>query len=180
MLTKTDILAYLSEMNDEMASLAIHGEVVLCGGAVMTLVYDARQATKDIDALYEPAARMREIAAKIAQNHALDSDWFNDGAKGFIDTSRMGFETVKVFSNLTVKAPDAKGMLALKLASARENSKDTDDALFLMNHIGIESEQELFDTVEDNIHPQRLTAHAHFFIKEMYSRYRNGLEEKGR
>lgn len=48
MLTKEEIRAYLSEMNDRLAEHGVSGEVVLCGGAVMSLVYDARPSTKDI------------------------------------------------------------------------------------------------------------------------------------
>ena len=132
MLTKDQIYRYLSEMNDRLAAQNVAGEVVLCGGAVMALVYDARPSTKDVDALFAPTAVIRDIAKSMAEEHGLEEDWFNDAAKGFIDTSRMAFQDVVVFSHLRVRRPGDEEMLALKLASAREDSMDAKDALFLM------------------------------------------------
>lgn len=95
----------------------------------MALVYDARPSTKDVDALFMPTGIIREIVAEIADEHGLESDWLNDAAKGFIDTSRMEFEDVFALSNLKVRRPGDREMLALKLASAREDSMDAADAL---------------------------------------------------
>lgn len=175
MLSKSDIEGYLKEIAAAMEAEEIRSEIVLCGGAVMTMVYDARPSTKDIDALFEPAAKLRMIASRIAERDGLEADWLNDGAKGFIDTSRMTFETVRDFGALVVKTPDTRGMLALKLVSAREDSKDAADALFLMERLDIQSEAELFEIIEENIAPPRLTPLANFFAKEMYQKY---LEKK--
>lgn len=38
MLTKNDIERFLVEINDEMAKRKISGEMVICGGAVMTAI----------------------------------------------------------------------------------------------------------------------------------------------
>lgn len=113
---------------------------------------------------------LREIAAKIAQRHGLEDDWFNDAAKGFIDTSRMSFEPVMDLSALRVMRPDDEGMLAMKLASAREDSMDASDAVFLIRRLGITDEDELLDMMERNVPPQRLTPMAGFFAKEMLRR----------
>lgn len=71
---------------------------------------------------------------------------------------------------LTIKRPDDKAMLAMKLASAREDSKDADDAVFLIRRLGIKDEAELLDIIEDNISKQQLTPMAGFFAKEMLRR----------
>lgn len=172
MLTKEQIEQYLSEMNDRLAAQGVSGEIVLCGGAVMTLVYNARLSTKDIDALFAPTAILRNIAKNMAEEHGLDSDWFNDAAKGFIDTSRMEFEDVKRYSNLIVRRPGDEEMLALKLASAREDSKDAEDALLLMEVVGIASLEQVYEIIERHIPSQRLTPLASFFAQEIYARYR--------
>jgi len=59
-LSKDDILIYLKLMNDKLAKQNLIGEVSICGGAAMTLVYDARDSTFDIDALYKPKEVMRQ------------------------------------------------------------------------------------------------------------------------
>ncbi len=143
---------------------------MLCGGAVMALVYEARQSTKDIDALFEPTRELRQIAAEMARRHGLEEDWLNDAAKAFIDTSRMSFTSVMKMKALRVLRPDDEGMLAMKLASAREDSKDADDAVFLIRRLGITDEDELLDMMERNIPKRMLTPMAGFFAKEMLKR----------
>ena len=161
-------------MDAELAAAGLTGEIVLCGGAVMACVYEARPSTKDVDALFEPARELRAIAERIAVRHDLEADWFNDAAKGFVDTSRMSFELVMEMSALRVMRPDDEGMLAMKLASAREDSKDVDDAVFLIRRLGITDEDVLLDTMERNIPKQRLTPMAGFFAKEMLRRALDG------
>lgn len=62
-------------------------------------------------------------------------------------------------------------MLALKLASARENSKDADDALFLMGIVNVESLEEAYEILEHYIPSAQLTPMASFFTEEIYHRY---------
>ena len=44
-MTAEDIEQYLREVNDELASQNVNGEICLYGGAAMYLVYKARLAT---------------------------------------------------------------------------------------------------------------------------------------
>jgi len=75
MLTKNQILKYLSQLADELKAQGLKGEILLTGGAAMCLVHEARDMTKDIDALYEPKTVINQIAAKIAEQEGLPSDW---------------------------------------------------------------------------------------------------------
>lgn len=170
-LTKEQIEGYLEEVNAHLAQQDIRGEVVLCGGAVMTLAYDARLSTKDIDGIFAPAGIIRQIIKTIAEEHGLEEDWFNDAAKGFIDTSRMRFTALRTYSHLKVIRPGDKEMLALKLASAREDSKDADDALLLMSVVNVTSLEEVYEILERYIPPPQLTPMASFFAEEIFSRY---------
>lgn len=171
MLTKEQIENYLKELNTHLAEQNIVGEVVLCGGAVMTLAYDARFSTKDIDGIFAPSEVIRQIIKTMAVEHGLEEDWFNDAAKGFIDTGRMNFTEMLTYSHLKVSRPGDKEMLALKLASAREDSKDADDTLFLMGVNDVSSLEEVYDILEHYIPPARLTPMASFFAEEIYNRY---------
>ena len=178
MLTKEQIDQYLHEMDERLAAQGLTGEIILCGGAVMAYVYEARQSTKDIDALFAPTQALRKIASDMAKDHGLEPDWFNDAAKGFIDTSKMNFVDVSRMQALTVKRPDDEGMLAMKLASAREDSKDASDAVYLIRRLGIKQLDMLYDIMEKNIPKPRLTPISGFFAKEMLERaYAADVEE---
>ena len=48
-----EIKQYLAELNEELRAMDVKGEVCLYGGAVMCLAFNARRATKDVDAVFE-------------------------------------------------------------------------------------------------------------------------------
>ena len=59
-------------------------EISLYGGAVFTLVYGSRDATKDVDALVRPAAAGQRLAAVVAREQGLAGDWLNDQVRQFV------------------------------------------------------------------------------------------------
>jgi len=63
-------------------------EVSLYGGAVFTLVYGSRDATKDVDALVRPVAIAQKLAKKVAAELDLPDDWLNDNVKQFLAEKR--------------------------------------------------------------------------------------------
>ena len=78
-LTRTQIETYLREVGVELESHGLIGEILLTGGAFMTLVLRSRNSTKDVDAVpISDAAPLRAAAASVAKRHSLPSDWLND------------------------------------------------------------------------------------------------------
>lgn len=63
MIQKEQILFYLKELNSKLAAPGVKGEICLYGGAVMSLVYDARPSTKDVDAVFKPKQQLRQAIA---------------------------------------------------------------------------------------------------------------------
>lgn len=178
MLSKEQIEGYLQEIAESLQSKQIDGEIILCGGAVMTWYYESRDQTRDIDAAFSPQSVIRDIAKGIALEDDLESDWLNDGAKGFIDTTRMRFVTVMDLPGLTVKMPDAEAMLAMKLAAARIEGRDKEDTLFLMKHLDVKSLDQVYEILEKNIHPSQLTAQVSLFTQAMYQEYDEGRQSR--
>lgn len=166
MLTKERIESLFQSLNALLAERGEVGEVGLVGGAVMCLVYNARLATKNVDAIFEPAAVIRELAARIAITEAIPPDWLNDAAKGFI---LPGFERQDVInlSNLRVWAPEPRYMLAMKCISARWDSSDRDDVLFLIKLLKLTKPQEVFDIIEGYYPQNRIPPKTQFLIEEL-------------
>ncbi len=67
MLTKKRIQHLFECLNECLRERGEMGEVGLVGGAVMCLVFNARPSTKDVDAIFEPASVIRELARKVAE-----------------------------------------------------------------------------------------------------------------
>lgn len=177
MLSKNDIEKLLIEVNEKLKERGKFGEIIIAGGATLALVFNARNTTKDIDALFRPSQEMREIINEIANENDLDSDWLNDGVKGFF-TEKMRADLYKEYSNLSVYTVNAESMLALKLTSARFDSKDMADSIVLMKHIGIKSEDELFNIIEKYTTKNQQTINSHYFTKEAFLKYQQEMERQ--
>lgn len=176
MLSKGQMIDLLYRINRRLEEKGVQGEILMAGGASLALVYDARDSTKDIDALFEPADTIRAIAKELAQEEGIAEDWLNDGVKGFIDTRKQSSDIFLQLSNLTVRTIDAEGLLAMKLVSARANSSDLADSVALMRHLKVSKIDELFAITESRIPANQLTPKANFFIQVAFEEYENELK----
>ena len=82
LLNRDAIIRALDRLSHELEKQGVVGEVCLFGGTVMVLAFTARLATKDVDALFQPAALIRQLAHNISEELRLPPDWLNDGVKG--------------------------------------------------------------------------------------------------
>ena len=127
MLAKREIERLFKLLNDELAKTNQTGEVYLVGGAVMCLVYDARASTKDVDALFKPAAAIREAARRVALQARAADDWLNDGVKGYL-SERGDFRRYVDHSNLRVMVASPEYLLAMKCLAMRLGAEFHDEA----------------------------------------------------
>ena len=115
---KVEIEKFLMILNDRLKKENVTGEVVLFGGAVMCLVFDSREQTRDIDAVYYPKEVINRIIHEMAKEYALSENWFNDSVKGFM-SSEYDLEKVKDYGNLVVYSPSAEYIFAMKCYACR-------------------------------------------------------------
>ncbi len=156
----------LTALNAELARTGHMGEVGLCGGAVMCLVFQSREATKDIDGIFEPTTVIRKAIKRVAQRMGVDESWLNDAAKGFFSADPPKQEVLNL-SNLRVWAPKADYMLAMKCISARIDTHDRDDVLFLIRHLGIKRIKAVYKVIE-RYYPKKLVpAKTQFLLEEI-------------
>lgn len=167
-MTKDEIIRYLKELNDELHSMEIKGELCLYGGAVMSLAYDARPDTKDVDAIFKPAQQIREAAARIARTHDLRPDWLNDGVKGFLVPHKQ--RILAEFPNLRVFIPEPDYLLAMKAISARTNTLDAADVKFLIGLLELKSVDDVLTLVENYYPRNQIKPATQFFIEELFGK----------
>ena len=167
MLSADQIRELFEDMNTELSKRNETAEIGIVGGAVMCLVFHARLATRDVDAIFKPADLVRRLAAQIGERRGLPPDWLNDAAKGFIqgDFTR---QDVLNLSHLRVWAPEAKYMLAMKCISARWDTHDRDDVLFLINFLQLKSASDVFSIIENYYPKKQIPAKTQFFIDETF------------
>jgi hypothetical protein len=163
---REEIVAYLEELNTELARMDVVGELCLYGGAVMCVVYQARPSTKDVDAIFQPTSQMRQAAARVAERHDLRPDWLNDAVKGFVvqHAQRVLFD----LPNLKVYVPEPDYLLAMKTLAARVEGTDPEDVRFLINLLDLRSAEEVFAVLERYYPRQRIKPATQFFVEEIF------------
>lgn len=178
-MSRDDMAIYLAEVNDRLAKADEQGEIVMIGGAVVSLVHGARESTKDMDAAFAPKELMREIIEDVAEKYEIESDWLNNAAESYM-TPEMNYETFYEYSNLTIYNMDDESMLALKLSSARgeEDSHDLADSVYFMGELKIESVEQALDIVEKYIPQERLTPKVEYFTREAFEKYQDEKEKQ--
>jgi hypothetical protein len=158
----------LTALNAELAGAGVKGEVYLTGGAVMCLVFRAREATKDVDALLVPAAELRRAAEAIAQREGLPSDWLNDAVKGFFsETGR--FEVYADYGHLRVYAPHPEYLLAMKCLAMRlgEEFHDREDVTLLVRLLGLRNVGEAEEALARYYPLDRYPARSKYVLEEL-------------
>jgi hypothetical protein len=167
-LSRDKILYCLRRLGEELAAEGLRGELLLTGGAAMCLVHSARDATKDIDALYEPKNIIDRFAAKIAGLEDLPADWLNDGVKSFIGPNATTEEYLTL-EGLRVHTVSAEYLLAMKLMSARYGEKDYDDIRFLLNKLEISTAEEAYGVVQKFFPQNVILPKTGYIIEEMFA-----------
>lgn len=156
-LSRDDIRRALVALAGELAEVGASCEIAIVGGAAVVLLYDARQATKDVDALLlsstEPGI-LREATQRAAGALGLPEDWLNDAAKGYVHGLSLG-EVVLERPTLVVRALAPHQLLAMKLSAWRDDV-DIEDARLLLSKLSGEQE-EVWRQVEPHVVPGRET-----------------------
>ena len=167
-MTADEIRRYLTELSDELRQMDIKGEVSIYGGAVMCLVYAARPATKDVDAVFRPTSEIRHAVELIAKRHDLPSDWLNDGVKGYLGEHQQ--RILLDLSNLKVFVPEPDYLLAMKTLSARADTFDKTDVKLLIDQLKLHSPDEVFSIVEKYYPRHQIKPATQYFIEELFEK----------
>ncbi len=131
-LTRSDSLAALNALSEELGTQSGRHEVLIAGGAAMVLLYGARDSTKDVDAVFSSSA-VRDAASRVATRMSLPLDWLNDGVKGYLHGRSLG-NAVLDTPSLSVKTLAVEQLLAMKLSAWRDDV-DISDAVLLLSKL---------------------------------------------
>lgn len=157
MITKTQMLQLFKDLNEELKLNDISGEICVVGGAAMTLAFNARIATHDVDAVFDPKMDIQISAIDVGKRHGLGVDWLNDAVSIFMpDIKPKSKKTIMKLSNLTIWAPDAAYILAMKSLSARPT--DIRDIKFLIAELELANAKQVFEVIKYYYPKGKITA----------------------
>lgn len=135
----------LSELGRELLREGLHADVFVVGGAAITLAFEDRPATKDVDAVFTNPARVRAAAERVGVRLDLPPDWLNDGVKGFLPHSVDPDADVFLDEpGLRVMVASPRYVLGMKLAAARV-AEDAADIKRLAAHLGLNTTKEVLE-----------------------------------
>lgn len=142
-LSKAEMLRLFGLLNTELVAREVSAELYLVGGAVMCLALGARDATRDVDALFKPTAAVREASARVAAKAGVADTWLNDAVKAWL-SPRGEFDRYLELSDLSIFVAQPAYLLAMKCAAMRlgEEFHDLDDVRYLLRYLNITSARE--------------------------------------
>jgi len=162
---RNELLKYLEILGKELEKAGLHGEVIITGGAAMCLVHSARDATKDIDALYEPKTEVNALVEKIADEHDLPRNWLNDSVKGFMGSNTEIVDFMQT-GNLKISAVTPEYLLAMKLMSSRVEGQDYGDIKFLMRELNIQTYEDAESVIRRFFPIERILPKTGYIIEQ--------------
>lgn len=149
------LLEIFDYLNQRLKENLLQLEITIYGGSVMTMIYDNRPATKDIDCVFSEVNlnlldKILELT-KFAFN--LPDKWINEEIKEPLKSLiKEDKEVFRSYSNLKLIKPKAEQLLAMKILAARpEPAKDFIDANILCKDLNITTRQNLLDTISKYI-----------------------------
>ena len=167
LLTRADIESAFGDLGRAAYEAGKVIDLSVVGGAAIVLLFAARPATRDVDAVVSgDTAFLREAVRRVADKRGWKEDWLNDSVKGFL-SARHGEHDEYLL---------AMKCLAMRMGSPI--SRDVDDIRLLVRHLGLSTADQVLDIV-GGYYPNRLIApRTQFGIEEiMQSLAREGSGE---
>ncbi len=168
-MNKYDLLEIFEYLNERLKENKLILEIAMYGGSIMTLLYDNRPATRDIDCVFGSTNEilLNEVLKITGKVFGLEDGWINEEIKvplkALIKEDLIEYKT---YSNLIINRPIKKQLLAMKiLASRPEPSKDFIDAYILCRDLNVKTRKELIEIVKQYIPLKLLGERQNKFIE---------------
>ena len=182
-LDRSAIVSLLHDLDRELCRMDVKGEIYAVGGAVLCLAMNARDSTRDIDAVFRPASEIRKAAQTVADGvgTGLEKDWLNDAVKEFMSPQEK-FQNCMDLPNLRVMTAHPEYLFAMKVLSMRleKESKDLQDIKFLIGHLQIPDSETAFAIVGRYYPMERIPQKSLYGLQEIFENLsRNGSVPAG-
>lgn len=161
---REQILELLTALGRDLHERGLMGDLYVVGGAAITLCYDARRSTRDIDGVFVPKTELYAAAARLARERALPAGWLNDAVKGFLLGPDQFATEILDLPGLRVEVASPQVVLVMK-ALAHRIGEDDEDVRLLAGLCGLDEARQVLDLVEQVAGTALLTAQVQFFVE---------------
>lgn len=140
-LSREDIRRLLGEVGAYLHVRGWTATVYVAGGAAISLLFDGRTTTRDIDAVFRSDRGQLEAAVRdVATRHGLPVDWLNDRVARLVPGSPDTDVTELIVPGLHVLISSERHLLAMKMLAGRE--RDIPDLALLFARLGVRTPAE--------------------------------------
>jgi hypothetical protein len=142
------------------------GEVFIFGGAAMVMAYDARRATRDVDALFSPDGPVLESVREVARELNLPNSWLNNQASSYVSSKAGTGRAVFDHPNLRVLATPPEHLLAMKVRAARA-VRDADDIRILLDRLELRTVDQVLALVSNYFPDEPLSDRSRMMLEDI-------------
>ena len=177
--------AALEQAFERLGSMALAAgklvEISVYGGSALVLTFPQRPATRDVDAVFEADREfVRRAVRLVGQELGWESDWLNDGVKGFLSYADSDPASKRLFrtypsdgpAGLRVLVASPAYLFAMKCLAMRAGGTggpdDTQDVRRLAAVLGIESVNEAIAVVMRYYPAAALPPKTRFGLEEIF------------
>ena len=163
------LLRAFRRVADELEVERVRAEVVLAGGAVVALLFDAARVTRDVDGLVVGGhGPLIQATQRVAAELKLPRGWFNEGVAMYLSIEPdPGRALVFDHPNLTMYAASAPHMLALKARSAR--AQDLEDLRLLADAVGATDAPTVLAVVDQFFPDDPISDRARSVVEDLFA-----------
>jgi predicted nucleotidyltransferase len=167
LLDKDAIAVAFRRLGERLARRGLVADVYVFGGAAMALAYDARRATRDIDAVFAPHGAVVEEARAVAEELGLPHWWLNEQASSYVAPGGDP-RAPRVFDHpgLRVSAASPEHLLAMKVLAARR--RDAEDITFLVKHMHLDSAEQVLALAAEIFPDEEVPARARLVLEDIF------------
>lgn len=148
----------------------IVGNIYVFGGGAMVLAFDARKATRDIDARLTSSSEIQQEIFGVADELGLPRHWLNQQATVYVTrVDEPHPDLLFDHPNLRVGRVSDRHLLAMKAAAARRNTDDIGDLRLLADRLGLTSPSEVVRIHDEVLPDEPLPPRKLEVIREVFS-----------
>ena len=167
LLDRARIRDLFTRLGERLQRRGVVGDVYVIEGAAMALAYDARRATRDIDAVVRPHGVVLDEAHALARELGLPQWWLNEQASVYVapdgdPTAPLSFD----HPGLRVSTASPGHLLAMKAMAARR--RDVDDLRILVDVLQLTTAQQVVAICARVFPDEHLPDRTHLIFEDLF------------
>ena len=167
LLDRARIRDLFRQLGERLQRRGVVGDVYVIGGAAMALAYEARRATRDIDAVFLPHGLVLNEAHGLAAELGLPRWWLKEQASVYVapggdPQAPLSFD----HPGLRVSTASPEHLLAMKAMAARR--RDVEDLRLLVGVLGLKAPAEVVALCARVFPDQALPDRARLVLEDLF------------